>query len=100
MLRINFLSRLTLILCTYITVVPCFTGNKIPFTPKQKQPLMQKADIKTKTDTLLEKLAKEDTIIIQPKETDNSNAELDIANKVLPENVIYSPLFADSGAAL
>ncbi|PKW29778.1 hypothetical protein CLV50_0081 [Flavobacterium lindanitolerans] len=61
---------------------------------------MQKADIKTKTDTLLEKLAKEDTIIIQPKETDNSNAELDIANKVLPENVIYSPLFADSGAAL
>ncbi|WP_286706242.1 hypothetical protein [Flavobacterium sp. 38-13] len=100
MLRINFLSRLTLILCTYITVVPCFIGTKSFFTSKQKQPLIRKTDVKTKTDTLLENLAKEDTIIIQPKETDNSKAELDIANKVLPGNVIYSPLFADSGAAL
>ncbi len=97
MLRINFLSRLTLILCTYITVVPCFTGNKIPFIPKQKQPLMQKADVKTKTEILLENLAKvDDTTVIRVKEMDIKNYRPSI---ISTENV-YTPSFPDNGAAL
>ena len=97
MLRINFLSRLTLILCTYITVVPCFTGNKIPFIPKQKQPLMQNADVKTKTEILLENLAKiDDTTVIRIKEMDLQNHRPSI---ISTENV-NTPPFPDNGAAL
>lgn len=93
MLRINFLSRLTLILCTYITVVPCFTGNKIPFTPKHNRTLIRKTDVKTKTEILLENLAKvDDTIIIQPKEIDNPESD--------SKKTVYTSIFADNGAAL
>jgi hypothetical protein len=72
--------------------VPCFIGTKSFFTSKQKQPLIRKTDIKTKTDTLLEKLAKEDTIIIQPKETDNPESD--------SKRTVYISIFADNGAAL
>lgn len=97
MLRINFLSRLTLILCTYITVMPCFTGNKIPFTPKHNRTLIRKTDVKTKTDTLLENLAKiDDTTVIRVKEMDIKNYRPSI---ISTENV-NTPSFPDNGAAL
>ncbi|MBU7570950.1 MAG: hypothetical protein KAF41_09925 [Flavobacterium sp.] len=77
--------------------MPCFTGNKIPFTPIQKQPLMQKADVKTKTEILLENLAKvDDTTVIRIKEMDLQNHRPSI---ISTENV-YTPSFPDNGAAL
>ncbi|WP_306566820.1 hypothetical protein [Flavobacterium lindanitolerans] len=97
MFKINLLSKLTLISCIYITVVPCFIVNESPFVSKQNQLLIQKTDVKTKTDTLLENLAKiDDTTVIRVKEMDIKNYRPSI---ISTENV-YTPSFPDNGAAL
>ena len=101
MFKINLLSKLTLISCIYITVVPCFIVNESPFVSKQNQLLIQKTDLNMKTESLKNFEKTDDTAIIKYKKMDSLILESDRSKtKIQLEETTYISLFSDNGAPL
>lgn len=101
MFKINLLSKLTLISCIYITVVPCFKANESSFVSKQNQLLIQKNGVNMKTESLKNFEKTDDTAIIKYKEMDSLILESDRPKtKIQHEKTTYISLFPDNGAAL